>query len=122
MWGGRTSARETVCRVAAGAVARKILQLAGGVEIRAYVERIQDIGLPATIAEAFPSLAEVDATPVRGPAPPPAAAMIRRIEEARADGDSVGGVIRCRARGVPAGLGEPAFDRLEADLAKAMLS
>ncbi len=120
--GGRSSARETVGRVAAGAVARKILQLAGAVEIRAYVERIQDIALPAEAAEAFPSQAEVDATPARCPDPATAAAMIQRIEEARADGDSVGGVIRCRARGVPAGLGEPAFDRLEADLAKAMLS
>jgi chorismate synthase len=120
--GGRSSARETVGRVAAGAVAKKILSLGGGVEIRAYVERIHSIAMPASAGEAFPTLAEVDATPARCPDPATAAAMIARIEEARADGDSVGGVIRCRARGVPAGLGEPVFDRLEADLAKAMLS
>jgi chorismate synthase len=120
--GGRSSARETVGRVAAGAVARKILSLAGGVEIRAYVSRIQDIGLPPGSDTAFPTLAEVDATPARCPDPATAAAMIRRIEEVRSQGDSVGGVIRCRVRGVPAGLGEPVFDRLEADLAKAMLS
>ena len=120
--GGRSSARETVGRVAAGAVARKILSLAGSVEIRAFVARIQDIGLAPGEPTRFPTLAEVDATPVRCPDPATAAAMIRRIEEVRAEGDSVGGVIHCRVRGVPPGLGEPAFDRLEADLAKAMLS
>jgi chorismate synthase len=120
--GGRSSARETVGRVAAGAVAKKILSLAGPVEIRAYVTRVHDIAMPAGAAEAFPTQAEVDATPARCPDPATAAAMIRRIEEARSDGDSVGGVILCRIRGVPAGLGEPVFDRLEADLAKAMLS
>jgi chorismate synthase len=120
--GGRSSARETVGRVASGAVAKKILSLAGGVEVRAYVTRIHDIALPPGAAEAFPTQAEVDATSVRCPDPATAAAMIRRIEEVRAQGDSVGGIIRCRVRGVPAGLGEPVFDRLEADLAKAMLS
>jgi chorismate synthase len=120
--GGRSSARETVGRVAAGAVARKILALAGRIEIRAYVTRVQDIALPPGASGMFPSVAEVDATPVRCPDPATAAAMIRRIEDMRALGDSVGGVIHCRVRGVPAGLGEPAFDRLEADLAKAMLS
>jgi chorismate synthase len=120
--GGRSSARETVGRVAAGAVARKILALAGSVEIRAYVTRIHDLGLPPGADGAFPSLAAVDASPVRCPDPATAEAMIRRIEEVRSQGDSVGGVIRCRIRGVPAGLGEPVFDRLEADLAKAMLS
>ena len=120
--GGRSSARETVGRVAAGAVARKILSLAGSVEIRAYVTRVHDIGLPPGGGEAFPTLAEVDSTPVRCPDPAVAAAMIRRIEEVRSQGDSVGGIIRCRVRGAPAGLGEPVFDRLEADLAKAMLS
>lgn len=120
--GGRSSARETVGRVAAGAVARKILSLAGPVEIRAFVTRIHDIAMPEGAAEAFPTLEAVDATPARCPDPATAAAMIRRIEEVRSQGDSVGGVIRCRVRGVPAGLGEPVFDRLEADLAKAMLS
>ncbi len=120
--GGRSSARETIGRVAAGAVARKILSLAGSVEIRAYVTRIHDIALPPGRLGSFPTLAEVDATPVRCPDPATAAAMIQRIEEVRSQGDSVGGIIHCRIRGVPAGLGEPVFDRLEADLAKAMLS
>jgi chorismate synthase len=120
--GGRSSARETIGRVASGAVARKILSLAGSVEIRAYVTRVQDIELPPGADSAFPSVAEVDASPVRCPHPATAAAMLKRIEEVRSQGDSVGGIIRCRVRGVPAGLGEPVFDRLEADLAKAMLS
>jgi chorismate synthase len=120
--GGRSSARETIGRVASGAVARKILSLAGSVEIRSYVTRIHDISLPPGAVTGFPSLADVDANPVRCPDPATAAAMIKRIEEVRAQGDSVGGIIHCRIRGVPAGLGEPVFDRLEADLAKAMLS
>ena len=120
--GGRSSARETIGRVAAGAVAKKILALAGAVEIRAYVSRVHDISMPAGAASDFPSLAAVEANSIRCPDPTTAAAMIRRIEEARSDGDSVGGIIHCRIRGVPAGLGEPVFDRLEADLAKAMLS
>lgn len=118
--GGRSSARETIGRVAAGAVARRILQLAGNVEIRAYVTAIHDIVAPEFTA--LPTLAEVEATPVRCPHEPTAARMIERIRQARSAGDSVGGVIECRVRGVPPGLGEPVFDRLEADLAKAMLS
>ncbi len=120
--GGRSSARETTGRVAAGAIAKKILAFAGPVEIRAYVTRVQDLAIPDGADLAFPSLTDVEQTPVRCPHPETAAAMIRRIEEVRAQGDSVGGVIRCRVRGVPPGLGEPVFDRLEADLAKAMLS
>jgi chorismate synthase len=120
--GGRSSARETIGRVAAGAIAKKILSLAGPVEIRAYVTQVHDITVPAGTLDRFPSLPEVDATSVRCPDPATAARMIERIKEARAQGDSVGGVITCRARGVPPGLGEPVFDRLEADLAKAMLS
>jgi chorismate synthase len=120
--GGRSSARETVGRVAAGAVARKILSLAGPVEIRAYVTRVQDIVLPAGFSNTFPSVADVDASAIRCPDPVTAAAMVKRIEEVRSQGDSVGGIVHCRIRGVPAGLGEPVFDRLEADLAKAMLS
>jgi chorismate synthase len=117
--GGRSSARETIGRVAAGAIARKILA-ATGVEIRAWVSRIHDIEMPG--ATEMPTLAQVDASPVRCPDPAAAARMIERIETVRAGGDSVGGVIECRARGVPVGLGEPVFDRLDAELAKAMLS
>src|SRR4051812_1487390 len=120
--GGRSSARETVSRVAAGAIAKKLLALGGGLEIRGFLTQVHDITLPADAILHFPTLAEVEATPVRCPHAATAAAMIERIKAVRADGDSVGGVIECRVRGVPVGLGEPVFDRLEADLAKAMLS
>jgi chorismate synthase len=136
--GGRSSARETIGRVAAGAIAKKILALAGGaanpsavagggaasagVEIRAFLTQVHDIVVPADALVEFPTLAAVEATPVRCPHPATAAKMIERIKAVRAEGDSVGGVIECRVRGLPAGLGEPVFDRLEADLAKAMLS
>lgn len=124
--GGRSSARETVGRVAAGAIAKKILQhglgAGAGVEIRAFLTQVHDIVAPAEALVDFPSLAQVEATPVRCPHPETAARMIERIKAVRSEGDSVGGVIECRMRGVPAGWGEPVFDRLEADLAKAMLS
>jgi len=123
--GGRSSARETVGRVAAGAIARKILSVAvpgRPVEIRGFLTQVHDIIVPAGALDRFPTLAEVEATPVRCPHPATAAAMIERIKAVRSEGDSVGGVIQCRVRGVPPGLGEPVFDRLEADLAKAMLS
>ncbi len=118
--GGRSSARETIGRVAAGAIAKKILFLANKLEIRAYVTRIHDIAAPPVTN--FPTLAEVEANAVRCPDAVTAAKMIERIKQARSDGDSVGGVIECRVRNAPVGLGEPVFDRLEADLAKAMLS
>lgn len=117
--GGRSSARETIGRVAAGAIAKKIL---AGVEIRAFLTQVHDIVAPPESLVAFPTLAQVEATAVRCPHPETAAKMIERIKAVRSEGDSVGGVIECRVRGVPAGLGEPVFDRLEADLAKAMLS
>ena len=118
--GGRSSARETVGRVAAGAIAKKIL--GASVEIRAFLTQVHDIAVPAEALVDFPTFAAVEATPVRCPHPATAAAMIERIKAVRSEGDSVGGVIECRVRGVPVGLGEPVFDRLEADLAKAMLS
>jgi chorismate synthase len=118
--GGRSSARETIGRVAAGAIARKILRLAADIEVRAFVTQIHDIVAPEV--KKFPSLADVEASAVRCPHPATAAKMISRIKQVRAKGDSVGGVIECRVRHVPAGLGAPVFDRLEADLAKAMLS
>ena len=125
--GGRSSARETVGRVAAGAIAKKILAQRttsglGGVEIRAFLTQVHDIAAPAEALVDFPTLAEVEATPVRCPHLPTAEKMIERIKAVRSEGDSVGGVIECRVRGLPAGLGVPVFDRLEADLAKAMLS
>jgi len=118
--GGRSSARETVGRVAAGAIAKKILSLSAGVEIRAYVAQVQDIEM-GPLAE-FPSLEQVEANAVRCPDPATAERMIALIKEVRSAGDSVGGVVECRVRELPVGLGEPVFDRLEADLAKAMLS
>lgn len=118
--GGRSSARETIGRVAAGAIAKKVLKLGGNVEIVVYIERIQDIVMPEPIG--FPTMAQIEATPVRCPHPETAARMIERIETIRSEGDSVGGVICGRVRGLPVGLGAPVFDRLEADLAKAMLS
>ncbi|MFP4282117.1 MAG: chorismate synthase [Opitutales bacterium] len=118
--GGRSSARETIGRVAAGAIARKILRLAAGVEILACVERVHDIAMPEDFTDLTPEA--IEANPVRCPHGPTAERMIARIKEMRAEGNSVGGVLRCHLRHVPAGLGAPVFDRLEADLAKAMLS
>jgi chorismate synthase len=118
--GGRASARETVGRVAAGAIARKFLREVAGVEVLAWVRRVHAIEAEVRLSEV--TLEQVEATPVRCPDPAAAARMIERIEEARRQGNSLGGVIECVCRNVPAGLGEPVFDRLEADLAKAMLS
>jgi chorismate synthase len=116
--GGRTSARETVGRVAAGAVARKLL---AGVDIVAYVRQVQGI-VAEGIDPARVTRAEVDANIVRCPDGARAREMIAAVEAARKAGDSLGGVVEAVARGVPPGWGEPVFDRLEADLAKAMLS
>lgn len=118
--GGRSSARETVGRVAAGAIAKKLLRTRWGVEILAAVIQVQD--LRAEVDPEQLTLAAIEAHPVRCPDPAMAEAMARLIEQRRAEGDSVGGIILGVARGVPPGWGEPVFDRLEADLAKAMLS
>jgi chorismate synthase len=119
--GGRASARETIGRVAAGAIARKILRtLNPGFELIAYVNHVYDV--TATVDPASVTSQQVEANAVRCPDPAAARKMVEAIEKARTDGDSLGGTIACVARGVPAGLGEPVFDKLEADLAKAMLS
>ena len=118
--GGRASARETTARVAAGAVARKLLRTVAGVEVLAWVASVHEI--EAKVDDTMVTAEAVEATPVRCPDPEAAEAMTAAIDEARRRGDSLGGVVACVARGVPSGLGEPVFDKLEADLAKAMLS
>jgi chorismate synthase len=119
--GGRASARETIGRVAAGAVARKVLaQLFPKLELLAYVVRVHDVS--AKLDSGSITAASVEANIVRCPDDTAATEMIARIEEARAAGDSLGGVIEVVVRQAPRGLGEPVFDKLEADLAKAMLS
>ncbi len=119
--GGRASARETIGRVAAGAVARKVLaQLFPRLELLAYVVCVHDIS--AKLDSDSITAASVEASIVRCPDEAAASRMIARVEEARAGGDSLGGVIEAIVRRVPPGLGEPVFDKLEADLAKAMLS
>jgi chorismate synthase len=118
--GGRSSARETIGRVAAGAIARKWLHEKMGIEVLAYVKRIHDI--EAKIDPNRVNLQQVESEITRCPHPQVSRKMIALIERVRKDGDSVGGLVECIARNVPAGLGDPVFDRLEADLAKAMLS
>jgi chorismate synthase len=118
--GGRSSARETIGRVAAGAIAKKILHQVAGVDVVGYVKRIQDIEAP--IDPDSVTLEQVESTIVRCPNPDYAAEMIERIDQIRKDGDSIGGVVECVARQVPRGLGAPVFDKLEADLAKGMMS
>ncbi len=119
--GGRASARETIGRVAAAAVAKKVLaRMHGKLEIVAYVKSIH--GIDAAIDPETVTLDDVEANIVRCPDAAAAQRMIDFIKQVRAEGDSVGGVIECVLRGVPPGLGEPVFDKLEADLAKAMLS
>ena len=119
--GGRASARETIGRVAAGAIARNVLRtLFPKIDIVGYVIQIHQ--LTARIDKSKVKIADVDANVVRCPDNATARKMISLIEKTRAEGDSLGGVIECVVRNAPVGLGEPVFDKLEADLAKAMLS
>ena len=118
--GGRSSARETIGRVAAGAIAKKILHQVAGVEIVGYVKRIKDLeGLvdPDTV-----TLEQVESNIVRCPDADCAERMIDLIDQIRRQGDSIGGIVECVARRVPKGLGNPVFDKLEADLAKGVMS
>jgi chorismate synthase len=118
--GGRSSARETICRVAAGAVAKKLLAR-HGVRIVGYVKQVGPVSAsipePATV-----TLEQVEANIVRCPDPAAAEQMIALIDQVRLDRDSIGGISEMVATGVPAGLGEPVFDKLKADLARALLS
>jgi chorismate synthase len=117
---GRASARETLARVAAGAIAKKFLQTRLGVEIVSYVEQVGPIRTDIPLEDVTPDA--VDSNIVRCPDAETARRMIELIETVRDDGDSVGGVIRAVVRHCPVGLGEPVFDKLHADLGKAMLS
>jgi len=119
--GGRASARETIGRVAAGAVAKMVLStLYADSEIVAYVKQIHDV--VAKIDRSTVKIKDVEKNIVRCPDATAAKRMISLIERVRDEGDSIGGVIECVARSIAPGLGEPVFDKLEADLAKAMLS
>jgi chorismate synthase len=118
--GGRTSARETAGRVAAGAIARKLLATRWNVTVVAWVSKVGTLTVDCDVEKV--TREQVEATPIRCPDLAVAEQMIAAVEAARRDGDSLGGVVTCAVRGCPAGWGEPVFDRLEADLAKAALS
>jgi chorismate synthase len=118
--GGRSSARETVARVAAGGVARKFLRTFG-IEVLGYVVQVGDVR--ATIADPMAvTMEQVEANPVRCPDPEAAEAMAALIDQVRKQQDSIGGLAEITAKGVPAGLGEPVFGKLKAELGSAMLS
>ena len=117
--GGRSSARETAARVAAGAVARQLLATQG-IAIKSYVDQVGDIATGKDHDQLDLSL--IDSNDVRCPDPESAARMEARILEVRKAGDTIGGVVKCVVTGVPAGWGEPVFDKLHADLGKAILS
>ena len=118
--GGRASARETVGRVAAGAIARKLLRERCGTEVIGYVKQIHKLYADVDTNTVTPQ--QVEANIVRCPDAVCATDMIARIDEARRNGDSLGGVVEIVVRQTPVGLGDPVFDKLEADLAKALMS
>ncbi|KAL9419034.1 hypothetical protein AB3S75_036898 [Citrus x aurantiifolia] len=121
--GGRSSARETIGRVAPGAVAKKILKQFAGTEILAYVSQVHNVVLPEDVVDhEMLTLDQVESNIVRCPDPEYAEKMIAAIDAVRVRGDSVGGVVTCIVRNCPRGLGSPVFDKLEAELAKAMMS
>lgn len=117
--GGRSSARETAARVAAGAVAQQVLKSLG-IEINAYVNQVGKLKLEKSYQDL--DLSKTYENAARCPDPDMAQQMFDYIDETRKKGDSIGGVINCVAKGVPAGWGEPVFDKLHAELGKAMLS
>jgi chorismate synthase len=118
--GGRSSGRETLCRVAAGTVAKKLLAL-NGILVRAWTSAIAGIEQPKYGDKDF-DIGEIERNPLRVPNKALAEKAGAKLEELRADGDSAGGVISCLITGVKAGLGEPVFDKLDARLASAILS
>ncbi len=119
--GGRSSARETIGRVAGGSVARKVLEgFFPELAVVAYVSAVHT--LESTVDPATVNSADVDRNIVRCPDADVAEKMIALIKSMRAEGNSIGGIVDCVVRGLGAGLGEPVFDKLEADLARAMMS
>lgn len=118
--GGRSSARETATRVVAGALAKLYLH-SHGIKIQAFTDQVGAIRLPESLIETL-DWSDSESNAVRCPDPGYAAAMEQRILEVRKLGDTIGGCVRCRVTGVPGGLGEPVFDKLHAELGKAMLS
>jgi chorismate synthase len=117
--GGRSSARETVCRVVAGSVAKLLLRL-NNISIQAYTSQVGDVKLLKDYHDL--DLSKIESNIVRCPDQLIADTMIQKIELTRKNGDTIGGTISCVVKGVSAGLGEPVFDKLHADLGKAMLS
>jgi len=117
--GGRSSARETACRVVAGAIAKQVLKLEG-IQINGYVSQVENIRLEIPVEKL--DFAESEKNIVRCPDLETANRMISRIEEVKKEGDTVGGIVSAYITGVPTGIGEPVFDKLHADIGKAMLS
>jgi chorismate synthase len=117
--GGRSSARETLSRVAGGAFAKLLLKNFG-IEIKAYVSSIGDVNSSRVFD--IDQLGEIEKSPVRCPDPEASEKMVELITRLKAEGDTTGGTITCIINGVPPGLGEPVFDKLQADLAKAAMS
>eukprot|EP00968_Pinguiococcus_pyrenoidosus_P014385 scaffold1307_cov200-Pinguiococcus_pyrenoidosus.AAC.74 len=121
--GGRSSARETIGRVAAGAVAKKLISIASGARVVGYVKSVGEVEMPeGSVDHNSVALEDVEANIVRCPHAETAERMISRIDEVRKSGNSIGGVVECVVQNVPAGLGSPVFDKLEAELAKACMS
>ena len=118
--GGRSSGRETLCRVAAAAIAKKFLAL-NGITIRAWTSSIAGLTQPSFGEDGF-DFDEIERNPLRVPCRKGAEEAMAKIEEFRGEGDSTGGTISCLVSRVPAGLGEPVFDKLDARLAAAVLS
>ncbi|RXI09125.1 hypothetical protein DVH24_023269 [Malus domestica] len=121
--GGRSSARETIGRVAAGALAKKILKAFSGTEVLGYVSQVQKVVLPKELVDHHTlTLDQIESNIFRCPDPEYAEKMIAAVDAVRVKGDSVGGIVTCIVRNCPPGLGSPVFDKLEAELAKAAMS
>ncbi|WP_185861137.1 chorismate synthase [Blattabacterium cuenoti] len=117
--GGRSSARETTCRVVAGAIAKQLIQ---NITITSYVSSVGDISIKKSYKELNLSRESIERSPIRCPDPDTAEKMISKIKKIKNQGDTIGGIITCVVKNVPIGIGEPIFEKLHAELGKAMLS